>query len=305
MRAHQEKNWIDSILIRFIHSFIHSIHCPGNSVHASTIKPLYNTIVLRHDWKVRRCTSFFLQLARIHSVHCNSIIMIAVANETTILQGDGNRSDFSSDSSSMFVMESVEYISTNWKSILCVGICNIVTGTGCLLFPVFATQIAEIMVTSLVFVSGLLIVLTSCATSSTRSSDPAQQSPLFWAGMGQILLAVVMYSNPLLTLTLFTFLIAMTFVLLGSIQIYMARQYPERVAGRALMIISGASAILMSFIICLSMPTARWFTIGVLMGVNLVNIGFNRIIIGLYGRKLAASHDDTESWRSVLDADLL
>jgi uncharacterized membrane protein HdeD (DUF308 family) len=218
------------------------------------------------------------------------------ANETTMLQGDGTRPA----DSTFFVMESVEYISANWRSILCVGICNIVTGSSCLLFPVFATQIAEIMLTALVFVAGLLNVLTICA-----SSDPAQQSPLFWVGIGQILLAALMYSDPFLTLTLLTFLIAVTFMLLGSIQIYMAKQYRERVAGRALMIISGASAILMSFIICMSMPTARWVTIGVLMGVNLVNIGFNRIIIGLYGSKLANSHHDTESWRSVLDADIV
>ena len=218
-------------------------------------------------------------------------------NETTSLQGDGNRSD---PTASIFMMESVEFISANWKSILCMGICNLITGTSCLLFPVFATQIAEIMLISLVFVSGLLNVLTICVADNDR-----QQSPLFWIGLVQIVVAALMYKNPFLTLTVLTFLIAVAFMMLGTIQIYMARQYRDRIAGRALMIISGASTVLMSFIICLSMPTAKWYTIGVLMGVNLVNIGCNRVIIGLYGRKLASSHDDTERWQSLLDADLV
>jgi hypothetical protein len=75
------------------------------------------------------------------------------------------------------------------------------------------------------------------------SNDPAQQSSLFWVGVGQILLAALMYSNPFLTLTLLTFLMAVTFMLLGCFEIYVAKPYRERVAGRrALMIIAAASS---------------------------------------------------------------
>ncbi|CAB9497163.1 expressed unknown protein [Seminavis robusta] len=222
-------------------------------------------------------------------------------NEATLLNGDGQSS---TAQASIFMMESAEFVAANWKSILCVGFSNLLAGVGCLMFPVVATQLAEIFLTSLVFAAGVLNTLTIC---SNDSANTTQQSPHFWVGVAQIFLAALMYTNPFFTLTVLTFLVALTFMMLGSIQISIARRHRDRVAARALMIISGASAIIMSFIICLSMPTARWFTIGVLMGVNLINVGTSRIVLGLYGRKLASAGDDdtVESWRSLLDSDIV
>ena len=164
----------------------------------------------------------------------------------------------------------------------------------------FATQVAVLFMVTLVFAMGLLNVLTICASEFDN-----RQSPIFWVGFAQILLAVLMYLNPFFTLTILTFLVAVTFMLLGGVQVAVAIQYRERMAAKVLMLISGAAAILLSIIICFSMPMAKWYTIGVLMGVNLVNIGANRVVAGLYGRKIAASDGSHESWRSYLDADLV
>lgn len=222
------------------------------------------------------------------------------ADETTLLRGDEEAT-----AEAFVFLETSEHIAQNWKHILILGILNIITGIGCLFFPVFATQVAELFLVSLIFSMGLLNVLAVCASSETGSSA-YQQSPIFWVGFCQILLAILMYTNPFFTLTILTFLIAVTFMLLGSIQIALARRYRERMAARALMMLSGALAVLMSIIIILFMPTAKWYTIGVLLGVNLVNIGTNRVVIGLFGKKIAESDDTTvESWRSYLDADIV
>ena len=64
----------------------------------------------------------------------------------------------------------------------------------------------------------------------------------FWVGFAQILLAVLMYLNPFFTLTILTFFVAVTFMLLGGVQVAVAIQYRERMAAKVLMLISGAAA---------------------------------------------------------------
>jgi uncharacterized membrane protein HdeD (DUF308 family) len=217
------------------------------------------------------------------------------ADETTLLTGDREVA------AAILFMDTTEEIARHWRWILFMGFFNILTGGGCLLFPIFATEVAELFVTSLVFATGLLNMMTICANEQGSS----HQNHFFWVGVAQVLLAFLMFTNPFFTLTILTFLVAVTFVALGSVQIAAARKYREMIAARGLMFVSGSVAIVMSFLICLSMPTAKFYTIGVLMGVNLINIGTNRIIIALYGRRIASSDASAESWRSYLDADLV
>lgn len=225
------------------------------------------------------------------------------ADETTLLNGgpDDGREDQASEAAAFLMYyETPEEISRNYKVIIFNGFFNILFGIGCLMFPIFTTQVAELFLTSLVFATGLLNVLTICASERRIS----HQRHLFWIGVIQLFLAFLMYTNPFFTLTILTCLVAITFMLLGSLQIAAARKYRDFIAARGLMFLSGVSAVLMSFFILLAMPSAKWITIGVLMGVNFVNIGFNRIVIGLYGRRIAESTDeDVESWRSYLDTD--
>ena len=224
------------------------------------------------------------------------------ADETTLLSG-GNE-DVAAAEFTYFLMETSEHIAEHWKAIMIMGVVNVMTGVGCLLFPVFSTQLVELFLVSLVFATGLLNMMAVCASSSNHDNR-RQQSPLFWVGFSQVLVAILMYLNPFVTLTIMTLLIAVTFMLLGSVQFALARQCRGQMAARALMMGSGILAVLMSITICLSLDLAKWYAIGVLVGVNLVNIGMNRIVMGLYGRKLANSDGSEESWRAVLDADFV
>lgn len=222
------------------------------------------------------------------------------ADEATLLSG-GSRERPEATATFLYY-ETPEEISRSWKSIIFAGVLNIILGLACLMFPIFSTQVAELFLTSLVFATGLLNVLTICANERSNS----HQKHLFWVGLVQLVLSFLMFTNPFFTLTFLTCLVAICFMLLGSVQIAAARKYRDLIAARGLLIFSGLLAIIMSIVILLSMPTAKWVTIGVLMGVNLVNIGFNRVIIGLYGRRMAEfSDEDVESWRAYLDADLV
>ena len=228
------------------------------------------------------------------------------ADETTLLTGAPQDNNNDADAFAAFVaMETTEMIAQNWRSILLSGVLNVITGAGCLMFPVFATEVAQLFIISLVFAIGLVNVLSMCCGTGMDHQNNPRQRPLFWVGVVQLLLAVLMYLNPFVTLSILTYFVAVIFMLLGSIQIAIARRYRDRMAARALMMFSGALSVLMSILICLTLPTAKYYTIGVLFGVNIFNVGINRVIIGLYGRKIASSDGSHESWRSYLDADLV
>lgn len=224
------------------------------------------------------------------------------ADETTLLSGTNDE-----DVAATFLpLETTEYIAEHWKGIFLIGVLNVVTGVACLMNPIFSTQLVEIFLVALVLGAGLLnIMAVVCGSSEHFSSPQHRRSPLFWVGLSQVVLALLMYLNPFVTLTVMTIFVAVLFMLMGSIQFALARQSQGRVAARALMMVSGLMAVFVSIVICVSMDTAKWYAIGVLMGVNLVNIGTNRVLVGLYGRKLAQSDGTEESWRSVLDADFV
>ena len=238
------------------------------------------------------------------------------ADETTLLS-QHNLSDDAGNAAAntaFLLLETNEYIAEHWKGIFFIGVFNVITGTGCLMNPIFSTQVVELFLVMLVLGSGILNIMAVVCGGGTVGSDDDdsfysprhRRSPLFWVGFSQVLLAILMYLNPFVTLTILTFFVAVIFMLMGSIQFALARQQNHgRIAARALMMTSGLMAVLVSIIICLTMDTAKWYAIGVLMGVNLVNIGTNRILVGLYGRKLSQPDGSEESWRSVLDADFV
>lgn len=206
-------------------------------------------------------------------------------NENTPLTGNENVDSFLIR---LVAIDTAEQIAENWKAILIIGIINVVVGFFCLWFPFFATAVAEMAIAWSVLFAGLLGV-----TMGFRMPE-GHRSDYFIMGIFQILLAFLMFMHPLFTLTILTLVIAVLFMMLGSSRLALANQNPD-MPHRFLVQSSGVLSIAMSFFICLTMPLARWYTIGVLLGVNLINIGSARIGLALHGRQLAASDSDNYS----------
>lgn len=224
--------------------------------------------------------------------------MAAPANSSTPLVdgADNSSSTTAAETFAVYVgtFESPEAIKSHWKWILAIGIFNFITGILCLLFPVLATSSIEIALASLVFVSGLVNVVSV--------SYDGSRHPLLPLGLVQILLAIFMFLNPVFMLALLTLVAAIIFMSAGVFQISVAKQN-SAVAGRGMMMLSGILAILMSLLIVIFMPTAQWITLGVLFGVNLVNLGAARILLALYGRSLASEdRSSSDSWRNVMES---
>ena len=227
------------------------------------------------------------------------------ANERTLLSGSAeNTTTAAGDVTANFLavvpLETLEDIQRNWKWILFIGCLNILIGFACLCFPIFATQTAVYTLTYMILFLGVFSAILSC-----YSEDGGARNQMLALGLVQILLAMFMSLYPFFTMTLLTFLVASTFMMVGVLQASLAKTSPT-LAGRGLAYFQGFLAILMSFFIVLFMPITQWYTIGVLMGMNLLNIGVARILLGMYGRSLSTSDEQwmsPESWRNLLETE--
>jgi len=225
---------------------------------------------------------------------------MTTANERTHLSGDDAPTE---ESAFLFLtLETAEILAEKWKSILLLGILNILTGILCLLFPVIATKAVSLCLTSIVLLIGLFHIFISTADERTGQG---RRHPFFLVGVILILVALFLLLNPIFTLTFLTFLIAVVFMMMGSAQFAFARRN-RQLAGRAMHFVSGVLSVAMSILIVLTMPASQWFTIGVLLGVNFINIGVSRTMLALYGRALAQSAAVEEmGWYSYMETDRL
>ncbi|GKY93395.1 hypothetical protein MPSEU_000307100 [Mayamaea pseudoterrestris] len=172
-----------------------------------------------------------------------------------------------------------EEVAGNWHYLFLTGLIDTVVGVACLVAPLLATQVVSLVLVVLVFCTGLFNVSTVCVT------ERGYQHQFFWVGVVEIFVAMILYFHRLGTMTLLTILIAVSFMIFGSLEMTVAQQ-DERMAARGLTFFSGILTLILSILIIVVMPITQWDTVGVLLGANLINIGICRVIVALYGRSI-------------------
>lgn len=175
--------------------------------------------------------------------------------------------------------ETVDAMARNWAWIGTFGIFNLAVGTACLIFPVMAGEVVALALSYTVFVSAVFHFAAVCF------SEEGSTLKLLTMGIVQLIIAFLMFIHPYGVLTVLTFFIALVYLAAGSYQIAVAKD--ERTAARGLTMISGLFAVLLSVIIIIGLPTTSWITVGILIGVNHVNIGLSRIVMAFYGFRLS------------------
>jgi len=173
----------------------------------------------------------------------------------------------------------LDALARNWAWIGIFGIFNLAVGTACLIYPVLASQVVELALTYTIFVSAAFHFVSACF------SEEGSTLELLTMGTVQLLIAFIMFFHPYGVLTVLTFFIAIAYMSAGSYMIFYAKN--GRTAARGLTMFSGFLAVLLSFIILVGLPTTSWFTVGILIGVNHVNIGVSRIVMAFYGFRLS------------------
>jgi len=181
--------------------------------------------------------------------------------------------------------ETFEQITRNWAWIGTFGLFNIAVGAACLVYPVFASQVVELALAYTLFVSAVFCFLAICF------ADEGSVVKLLTLGGVQLMISCVMFLHPYGVLTVLTFFVAVLYMSAGTFQIAVAKQN-ELTAARGLSFISGGLAIALSVIIIIGLPSSSWFTIGLLVGVNHINIGLSRLAVSFYGFQLSRIEGD-------------
>lgn len=170
-----------------------------------------------------------------------------------------------------------QQLAVNWGFLLAVGALNLVGGILALCAPISATVTILGILTIFMIFFGCVNMCGVCYL------EQCYRVPAFVGGFFIALLGVLMASNVVQSLVVLTILVAITYMLEGLARSTLAllnRDMP----GWGATLISGICAILLSIIIITAMPTSAAYTLGILLGVNWVTYGIQRIALGMIGR---------------------
>ena len=179
-------------------------------------------------------------------------------------------------------------IARNWGWILCVGIINMTAGFFALVAPITATSFI------LHFVSAVLLFAGGASMTGLCFAEDGMKTQSFILGITKAILGLVLWFYPLESLMTITIIIAIVFMLNGVFLCSVALKSRESPTWGWLFV-NGLSAIILSTIVMSAFPTSSLYTLGILVGVNLVTIGMARIAIGIQGHKEAIRYIEAET----------
>jgi uncharacterized membrane protein HdeD (DUF308 family) len=170
-----------------------------------------------------------------------------------------------------------QQLAANWGFLIAVGALNLAGGILALIAPISATVAILSILTMFMIFFGCVNMCGICYL------EQPYRVPAFIGGFFIALLGVLMASNVVQSLMVLTILVAITYMLEGLARSTLAllnRDMP----GWGATLISGICAILLSIIIIGAFPTSSEYTLGILLGVNWVTYGIQRITLGMMGR---------------------
>ena len=174
-------------------------------------------------------------------------------------------------------------IAKNWGWILAVGIINMMAGIFALISPTAATGV-------IVMLSAVTLLFAGGATMTGLCfAEDGMKAHSFILGAAKAILGLLLWFYPFGSLMTITILIAVLFMLNGVFLCSVAlsnRGSPTW----GWTFINGVSAVVLSIIVISAFPMSSLYTVGILVGVNLVSIGMARIAIAMKGHRAAIEH---------------
>lgn len=168
----------------------------------------------------------------------------------------------------------------HWVLFLIEGIVLVVLGVLAILVPMVATIAVAILIGWLLFISGVVGLITTFMM---------RDAPGFWwsllsAVLG-IVAGVILFGWPILGAISLTLLLTAFFVVEGVASIMYALEHRKELSGRwTWMLVSGIVDLLLAVIILTGLPgTAAW-ALGLLVGINMLFGGTSLIAMALHAR---------------------
>jgi uncharacterized membrane protein HdeD (DUF308 family) len=171
-------------------------------------------------------------------------------------------------------------LARSWGWMMAAGAINLVGGIMALCAPITATLAFLGLLTFGMILMGSINMCGVCYL------EECYRVPAFLGGFFIALLGVLMASNVVESLMVITILVAVSYMLEGVIRSILAFKNRD-MPGWTSVLVSGISAILLSFIILAAFPMSSEYTLGILLGVNWVTWGVQRIVLGMVGRAKA------------------
>jgi uncharacterized membrane protein HdeD (DUF308 family) len=141
-------------------------------------------------------------------------------------------------------------------------------GLAAIIFPIFATLAATVLVGWVFLVSGLLIIFGAFSIHGTGPFFGALLCALLSLAAGVFLLF-----HPLAGAVMLTLIVGVTFMLQGAFELVFALEI-RPLGGWIGMLISGLASIVIALIIIAGWPAISVIALGILLGVNFLTTGF-------------------------------
>lgn len=179
-------------------------------------------------------------------------------------------------------------IAKNWGWIMAAGIINLIAGVFAIMSPTTATALL------LLFASFTLVIAGAATMSGVCFAEAGMKSQSFVLGLAEIIVGLILWKYPFSSLMFATLMIAVVYMVNGAYLCGMAVQNWDS-PNSGWNLISGFCGILFSILVMSAYPMSSLYTIGIIVGVNLINIGIARFAIANKGRMLAAENAQIEA----------
>lgn len=167
----------------------------------------------------------------------------------------------------------IEKIENSRTTLLWIGIALVVVGILAMLFPVFTTVTATLMIGWVLILAGLVSFFGALSIEGT--------GPFF----GELLLAllklalgVYLLRHPGVGIVIITLVLAVMFMIDGAVRIGFAIEMRRR-GGWFWMILSALVSIAAGLLIATGLPETSLFVLGLLVGINFLGTGISLIML--------------------------
>ncbi len=177
------------------------------------------------------------------------------------------------------IMEARRQLSRSWGWFLALGIILLLAGAAAIVFPWVFTVAAKIALGWIFLIGGVVLVAHALSTRG-------------WAGFLWSLLIGLLYVVaggwlaffPFTGIVTLTILLAALFLAEGVLEVILAlRVRPHE--GWGWLLLSGLVAIAVGVLIAYELPGSAAWSIGLLVGVNLLSTGASFVVLALAGRR--------------------
>jgi uncharacterized membrane protein HdeD (DUF308 family) len=168
----------------------------------------------------------------------------------------------------------------HWVVFLCEGILLVVLGILALLAPVMASVAATVFFGWILFLSGLLGLISTIRSRRAPGVWWSLVSALIGLAAGVLLLGWPVFGALSLTAVLIAFLFAE-----GIVSILYALEHRNALSGRwGWMLASGIIDVTLAVLLLLGLPGTALWALGLILGINLIFGGWALIFMALHAR---------------------